>query len=104
MALHGIVPRRRWPAHDGPVTATASAVAFVPSAPITSNGVVLEGLTKSFTKQRGWRAVISREASEPVRALSSVSVEIRSGEFFGLLGENGAGKTTLFKILATPES
>ncbi|GGM69150.1 ABC transporter ATP-binding protein [Thermogymnomonas acidicola] len=34
-----------------------------------------------------------------VRALDSVSLEIRSGEIFGLLGPNGAGKTTLIKIL-----
>jgi ABC-2 type transport system ATP-binding protein len=36
-----------------------------------------------------------------VRALTDVTWDVRSGEFFGLLGENGAGKTTLFKILAT---
>jgi ABC-2 type transport system ATP-binding protein len=82
------------------VTTTARAVAFA-APPTTANAVVLQGLTKSFTKQRGWRAVVSRNAAESVRALSDVSVEIRSGEFFGLLGENGAGKTTLFKILAT---
>jgi ABC-2 type transport system ATP-binding protein len=69
--------------------------------------VVLDRLTKSFAKQRGWRAILTGRKSEPVRALSEVSCEVRSGEFFGLLGENGAGKTTLFKILATlviPES
>ena len=83
------------------MTAIASTVAFAPSASTSTNAVVLEGLTKSFTKQRGWRAAVSRKARESVRALSDVSVDIRSGEFFGLLGENGAGKTTLFKMLAT---
>lgn len=34
-----------------------------------------------------------------VTALSSVSLEVQSGEFFGLIGENGAGKTTLVKCL-----
>jgi ABC-2 type transport system ATP-binding protein len=63
--------------------------------------VVLGGLTKSFPRQRGWRAMLTRKAAEPVRALSNVTCEVRPGEFFGLLGENGAGKTTLFKILAT---
>jgi len=32
-------------------------------------------------------------------ALSSVSINVRRGEIFGLIGPNGAGKTTLFNIL-----
>lgn len=35
-----------------------------------------------------------------VRALDSVSLDIRSGEVLGLVGENGAGKSTLMKILS----
>ncbi|MCE9636792.1 MAG: ATP-binding cassette domain-containing protein [Planctomycetes bacterium] len=34
-------------------------------------------------------------------ALGGVSLTIRRGELFGLLGPNGGGKTTLFQILAT---
>lgn len=33
-------------------------------------------------------------------ALSSVSLEVAQGEFFGLLGPNGAGKTTLISSMA----
>ena len=33
------------------------------------------------------------------RALDNVSITIKEGELFGLLGVNGAGKTTLIKIL-----
>lgn len=36
-----------------------------------------------------------------VRALDGVTVDIKKGEIFGLLGVNGAGKTTLSSILAT---
>ncbi len=36
-----------------------------------------------------------------VKALDSLSLEIRKGEIFGLLGPNGAGKTTTVKILTT---
>ncbi|MBF9070431.1 ABC transporter ATP-binding protein [Streptacidiphilus sp. NEAU-YB345] len=34
-----------------------------------------------------------------VQAVDGVSLEIRTGEFFGLLGPNGAGKTTTLEIL-----
>jgi ABC-2 type transport system ATP-binding protein len=35
----------------------------------------------------------------PVEALKSVSLVVKRGEIFGLLGSNGAGKTTLIKTL-----
>ena len=51
------------------------------------NDFVLEmnNITKNFTG---------------VRALDSVSINLRKGEVLGLLGENGAGKSTLIKILS----
>ncbi|HVJ85392.1 MAG TPA: ABC transporter ATP-binding protein [Caulifigura sp.] len=36
---------------------------------------------------------------EKVRALKSLSLDVREGEVFGLLGPNGSGKTTTIKLL-----
>lgn len=36
-----------------------------------------------------------------ITAVRNVSLDIRSGELFGLIGPDGAGKTTLFRILTT---
>ena len=64
--------------------------------------LVVEGVTKSFVKRRSWSEVARRPFhAERVAALRDVSVTVREGEFFGLLGANGAGKTTLMKVIAT---
>ena len=35
-----------------------------------------------------------------LRALSSVSLEVKQGEFVAVVGPNGAGKTSLFKAIS----
>lgn len=51
-----------------------------------SNTINLSGIHKNYGK---------------VNALQDISLDIKSGELFGLIGPDGAGKTTLFRILTT---
>ncbi|MEZ4782397.1 MAG: ABC transporter ATP-binding protein [Flavobacteriaceae bacterium] len=49
-------------------------------------GIVVKNISKSYGK---------------VTALSNISLDVKPGELYGLIGPDGAGKTTLFRILTT---
>jgi ABC-2 type transport system ATP-binding protein len=57
-------------------------------ASVTSTGIRLTGLTKTFRSPAG-----------PVRAVRGVDIEIAPGETVALLGPNGAGKSTTIDML-----
>ncbi len=52
--------------------------------------IALEGVTKVY------RSLLRRR---PVRAVDGFSLEVRTGEVFGVAGPNGAGKSTLIAML-----
>src|ERR671923_1782888 len=54
-----------------------------PSAAMTDNAIVVEGLAKRFGE---------------VVALDGIDFQVSAGSVFGLLGPNGAGKTTAIRI------
>jgi ABC-type polysaccharide/polyol phosphate transport system ATPase subunit len=75
------------------------------TAPIA---VSLSGVSKTFRlphqrystlKERALHPFRSRTFDE-LRAVQDVNLDIRQGEFFGIVGRNGSGKSTLLKCLA----
>ncbi len=50
--------------------------------------ITIDKLTKTYNKGQ-------------VLAIKDVSLEVKRGELFGLIGPDGAGKTTIFRILTT---
>ncbi|GAC1426956.1 MAG: daunorubicin resistance protein DrrA family ABC transporter ATP-binding protein [Burkholderiaceae bacterium] len=64
--------------------------------------ISLRGIGKQFPETYDFKTWIRHRGRVPQRrVLTDISLEVNSGEIFGLLGANGAGKTTLLKLLAT---
>lgn len=65
----------------------------------------IEGAVKRFTREstvrqpwwRTWRG----PAREQMIAVDHISLTVRRGEIFGLLGANGSGKSTLIRLIST---
>lgn len=47
-----------------------------------------------------WALHFRRPSYEKLHALRGIDLEIKKGEFFGIVGRNGSGKSTLLKIIA----
>lgn len=63
----------------------------------------LQDVSKSFERQRfPWSPwAVARPARRRVMAVDAVSLRVRRGEIFGVLGANGSGKSTLIRLMST---
>ena len=80
-----------------------------PSAPVSTHSAIsVSHVTKTFRLPHEQYHTLKERALHPLRArtaevlaaVDDVTVEIRPGEFFGIVGRNGSGKSTLLKCLA----
>jgi len=87
---------------DSPAEERRAQLAAAPVA------VGIENVSKTFRLPHQQYSTLKERALHPWRsttydelnALKDVSVDIRQGEFFGIVGRNGSGKSTLLKCLA----
>lgn len=63
-----------------------------PPSPVAGSALLAHGVTKSFRGSRNGKSI---------RAVDDVSLTVRRGEIYGLLGANGSGKSTLIRLFST---
>jgi ABC-type polysaccharide/polyol phosphate transport system ATPase subunit len=68
--------------------------------------IKLENINKTFTlHDRGntirerFLSIFTGKSSRKLKALQNINLEIKKGEFFGIIGLNGSGKSTLIQIM-----
>jgi ABC-2 type transport system ATP-binding protein len=60
----------------------------------------VQQVTKFFGG-RSYIAIPNRRPKERIAAINNVSLKVRRGEIYGILGANGSGKSTLIRLIAT---
>jgi len=76
--------------------------------PAATHAVSVEGVSKTFRLPHQQYSTLKERVLHPFRsttydelhAVQDVSLEIATGEFFGIVGRNGSGKSTLLKCIA----
>ena len=61
----------------------------------------VEHVSKMFGAKSKWSLPSKKEAPKIVHAIDDVTLQIRRGEIYGVLGGNGSGKSTLIRLIAT---
>jgi ABC-2 type transport system ATP-binding protein len=89
--------------HSTSATATQPMPASAVAAPLRRVGpptdgeqpaLLIDGVSKRFVTG-------SRRKRKTVVAVNDVSISIRRGEIYGILGANGSGKSTLIRLVST---
>jgi len=87
--------------HRGPVDLVAQGAVAARRQPSLEIIVDVQGASKEFAVTAG--AVLRRKVGT-LKAVSDLSLQIRRGETFGLVGESGCGKTTLGRLIVALET
>jgi lipopolysaccharide transport system ATP-binding protein len=86
----------------GGLRATAVPGAARVEETVARSVIECRDLSKTFVLLDGqsiWRVILGGDSVKGFPALRDVTLQVRQGEFLGVLGRNGAGKSTLLRTL-----
>ena len=86
----------------GGLLATAVPGAASDERTVARSVIECRDLSKTFVVLDGqsiWRVIFGGDSVKGFPALRNVTLQVRQGEFLGVLGRNGAGKSTLLRTL-----